>query len=270
MGVYVWEKEYVFCAMQLDRIFWGTPSVYEMNAVHNIEAEFFTEGRECVNCGAISTPLWRRDGTGHYLCNACGLYHKMNGMNRPLIKQPRRLVRKAPRCRHCDDYRDPERRRTKRFDETVCRNFHHMTALEIFAEEKLKIFFSKNITKRRFNSDSLFFCFFFFTQTSRKPLVPRAEFSRKVERDVREKETERERNTERITFSLVLITVQKPMWKIARNVLPSRKSEISLSDRISIPECKAAKKKEKKKRKAHVAACARRQSRPSLIPGEVR
>jgi hypothetical protein len=38
----------------------------------------------CVNCTTTNTVLWRRDGVGNPLCNACGLFYKLHGVNRPL------------------------------------------------------------------------------------------------------------------------------------------------------------------------------------------
>lgn len=43
------------------------------------------DGKElkCSNCETRITPLWRKRGDGTYLCNACGLYRKIHGMDRP-------------------------------------------------------------------------------------------------------------------------------------------------------------------------------------------
>ena len=39
------------------------------------------QGTECANCSTTTTTLWRRNGTGEPVCNACGLYYKLHGVS---------------------------------------------------------------------------------------------------------------------------------------------------------------------------------------------
>lgn len=38
----------------------------------------------CTNCGTMTTTIWRRNPANEMVCNACGLYYKLHGVNRPV------------------------------------------------------------------------------------------------------------------------------------------------------------------------------------------
>ncbi|XP_042231894.1 protein bric-a-brac 1-like isoform X2 [Homarus americanus] len=56
----------------------------------------------CSNCGTNNTKLWRRNDKGEIVCNACGLYFKLHGINRPS-----HLFRTAPMTRR----RNPKKKK---------------------------------------------------------------------------------------------------------------------------------------------------------------
>ncbi|KAJ7458983.1 hypothetical protein FB451DRAFT_1046454 [Mycena latifolia] len=52
---------------------------------------------ECSHCHTRRTSVWRRSKTGQKLCNACGVYVRLRGRDRPLSLRRNKI---RPRCKH--------------------------------------------------------------------------------------------------------------------------------------------------------------------------
>merc|ERR1712093_13872 len=53
----------------------------------------------CINCKTTNTPLWRRDENGQPLCNACQLFRKLHGSDRP-VSLHNSVIKKRNRTRN--------------------------------------------------------------------------------------------------------------------------------------------------------------------------
>ncbi|KAH8809658.1 hypothetical protein DL96DRAFT_571385 [Flagelloscypha sp. PMI_526] len=85
-------------------------------------------GRYCANCSTTETPEWRRDPLTHAtLCNACRLYQKTHGQNRPLNLIVGQQETSDPpedyhghRCTHCGTIKTPTWRHHPTTHEILC------------------------------------------------------------------------------------------------------------------------------------------------------
>lgn len=79
----------------------------------------------CTNCSTQVTSLWRRNLEGAALCNACGLYSRLHGINRPLSLKTD-IVKKRNRSSISDPSPSGKgitrRRATKKYGDTLEKN----------------------------------------------------------------------------------------------------------------------------------------------------
>ncbi|SCV68660.1 BQ2448_781 [Microbotryum intermedium] len=64
------------------------------SSMNGVESGGEVTAMECFNCQTRTTPLWRRDGEGRVACNACGLYYKLHGTQRPVLLKKTTIKRR--------------------------------------------------------------------------------------------------------------------------------------------------------------------------------
>ncbi|KAH7637377.1 gata-binding factor-like protein [Dermatophagoides farinae] len=82
----------------------ATYSLSHETGAGNDGGAYLDLSRECINCSTATTPLWRRDNSGNYLCNACGIFNRSNGIQRPSNRSHKKTVnnrRVGLTCSNC-------------------------------------------------------------------------------------------------------------------------------------------------------------------------
>ncbi|XP_065218187.1 uncharacterized protein LOC135844028 isoform X2 [Planococcus citri] len=69
-----------------------------------------SQHKECNNCHAVQTTIWRRDRFGNIVCNACGLYYKLHNYDRP-CRMRRDEIHKRNRKRNANENKTKKTKR---------------------------------------------------------------------------------------------------------------------------------------------------------------
>nr|XP_036226402.1 nuclear transcription factor Y subunit gamma isoform X4 [Bactrocera oleae]XP_036226403.1 nuclear transcription factor Y subunit gamma isoform X4 [Bactrocera oleae] len=64
----------------------------------------------CSNCGTLTTTIWRRSIRGEMVCNACGLYFKLHGVNRPHSMRRDTIHTRRRRPKECEKSKKKNKR----------------------------------------------------------------------------------------------------------------------------------------------------------------
>lgn len=70
---------------------WSSSSISKLkstgntNVIKNVGTKLKNQQpKQCSNCGTLTSSMWRRTANKQVACNACGLYYKLYGVNRPV------------------------------------------------------------------------------------------------------------------------------------------------------------------------------------------